>query len=85
MKLIIPQLVQPFVKTNKNDANDALVVRARICSELEFLGIEIDEQSNAQNANVISTETGRVAVRIMHADEELMIAKSNCGILGLTN
>ena len=63
----------------------APVVRARICSRLEFLGIEIDEQSNAQNADVISTETGRVAVRIMHTDEELMIAKSVCGILGLTN
>jgi len=63
----------------------APVVRARICSELEFLGIEIEEKSNAQNADVISTETGRVAVRIMHTDEELMIAKSVCGILGLTN
>ena len=63
----------------------APVVRARICSELEFLGIEIEEKSNAQNADVISTETGRVAVRIMHTDEELMIAKSVCGTLGLTN
>ena len=63
----------------------APVVRARICSELEFLGIEIEEESNAQNADVISTETGRVTVRIMHTDEELMIAKSVCGILGLTN
>lgn len=59
-------------------------VRARICSELVFLGIEIDEQSNALNGPVISTETGRVAVRVMHTDEELMIAKSVCEILGLT-
>ena len=63
----------------------APVVRARICAGLEFLGIEIEEESNAQNADVISTETGRVAVRIMHTDEELMIAKSVCGILGLPN
>jgi acetate kinase len=63
----------------------APVVRARICRELEFLGIEVDEQSNAQNADVISTATGRVAVRIIHTDEEVMIAKSVCGILGLTN
>jgi acetate kinase len=63
----------------------APVVRARICAGLEFLGIEIEENSNAQNADVISTETGRVAVRVMHTDEELIIAKSVCGILGLTN
>jgi acetate kinase len=61
----------------------ASVVRARICSELEFLGIEIEEQSNAQNADVISTETGKVVVRVMHTDEEVMIAKSACGVLRL--
>ncbi len=60
----------------------APAVRARICSGLEFLGIEIEETRNAANADVISTETGRVAVRVMHTDEELMIAKSVCGILG---
>ncbi len=63
----------------------APVVRAQICHGLEFLGVEIDESSNVQNAGVISTETGRVAVRIMHTDEELMIAKLVCGLLGLTN
>ena len=60
-------------------------MRVRICCGLEFLGIAIDEQSYAQNVDVISTETGRVAVRIMHTDEELFIGKSVCGILGLTN
>ena len=63
----------------------APVVRARICAGLEFLGIEIEEKSNANNTDVISTETGQVAVRVMHTDEELIIAKSVCGILGLTN
>ncbi|MGB5474186.1 MAG: acetate/propionate family kinase [Gammaproteobacteria bacterium] len=63
----------------------APVVRARICTGLEFLGVEIEGKSNAQNADVISTETGRVAVRVMHTDEELIIAKSVCAILGLTN
>lgn len=63
----------------------AAVVRARICAGMEFLGIEIEEESNAQNAAVISTKTGRVAVRILHTDEEVMIAKSVCGILGLSN
>lgn len=63
---------------------NALAVRARICAGLEFLGIEIDAKRNATNAGVISTQTGRVVVRVMRTDEEVMIAESVCRILGLT-
>ena len=63
----------------------APVVRAQICSELQFLGIEIEEKSNTQNTDVISVEDGRVIVRVIHTDEELMIANSVCDILELTN
>ena len=62
---------------------NAPAVRARICDGLEFLGIEIDENRNATNAGVISPETSPVAVRVMHTDEEKMIAKSVCRVLGL--
>ena len=58
-------------------------VRARICKGLAFLGIELDEPQNAANAGVISTPTGRVAVRVMHTNEEQMIAKTVCRVLGL--
>ena len=58
-------------------------VRARICKGLEFLGIELDDPQNAANAGVISTATGRVVVRVIHTDEEQMIAKTVCGVLGL--
>ena len=58
-------------------------VRARICKGLEFLGIELDDPQNAANAGVISTASGRVAVRVIHTDEEQMIAKTVCGVLGL--
>lgn len=61
----------------------APVVRARICAELEFLGIEIEAESNAHNAEVISKNTSRVVVRVMQSDEELMIATYVCRILGL--
>lgn len=61
---------------------NAPAVRARICDGLEFLGIEIEEKHNVTNAGVISAETSRVAVRVMHTDEELMIAKSVSHILG---
>lgn len=62
---------------------NAPVIRARICEGLAFLGIEIDVRRNVANASVISAETSRVAVRVMHTDEEVMIAKSVCHILNL--
>jgi len=62
---------------------NAPAVRARICDGLEFLGIEIEDKRNVTNAGVISAATSRVAVRVMHTDEEVMIAKSVCRVLGL--
>jgi acetate kinase len=58
-------------------------VRARICEGLQFLGIEIEEARNAANASVISARAGRVAVRVMHTDEEVMIARSVCRVLNV--
>jgi acetate kinase len=51
-------------------------IRARICEELGFLGIELNEAHNAKNAALISTHTAQVAVRVIKTDEELMIATS---------
>lgn len=55
---------------------NAPVVRARICEGLGFVGIKISKTRNANNAAVISTATGRVTVRVIRTDEELMIARS---------
>lgn len=60
---------------------NAPVIRARICDGLEFLGIKIDEKRNMTNTGVTSALTSRVAVRVMHTDEEVMIAKSVCRVL----
>ena len=59
----------------------APVVRARICTGLGFLGIELDAARNEQNADVISTDGGRVKVRVIRTNEELVIARSVCNIL----
>ncbi len=64
---------------------NAATVRARICSGLEFLGIEIEDQNNANNAEIISTKNSRVTVRVMHTDEELMLATTVCRVLNLAN
>ena len=57
-------------------------VRKRICSGLEFLGLELDEARNAANGPVISTDGSQATVRVIHTDEELMIAKAVFRILG---
>jgi acetate kinase len=63
---------------------NAPTVRARICDGLKFLGIELEEKRNEANEGVISTGAGRVAVRVIRTDEEQMIAKTVCHVLGLT-
>jgi acetate kinase len=62
---------------------NAPLVRARICGGLGFLGIELNETRNADSAGVISTDASRVPVRVICTDEELMIARSVCSLLGL--
>ena len=62
---------------------NAPLVRARACEGLSFLGIELDESRNAQTAGVISTDASRVTVRVIHTDEDWMIAKTVCRVLGL--
>jgi acetate kinase len=62
---------------------NAPVVRARICDGLGFLGIELDDNRNTANEGVISKDAIRVAVRVMHTDEEVMIAKSVCHRLNI--
>jgi acetate kinase len=59
------------------------VVRSRICEGLGFLGIELEEKRNAANEGVISVAASQVAVLVIHTDEEQMIARSVCRVLGL--
>ena len=51
-------------------------VRARICEGLEFLGIRMDQEQNADGNALISTLDSRVAVRLIHTDEEQIIARA---------
>jgi acetate kinase len=62
---------------------NAPLVRSRICDGLEYLAIELDAGRNDDNASLISTDGGRVAVRVIRTDEELMIARSVTQVLSL--
>jgi len=61
----------------------APLIRQRICDGLGFLGIELDPTRNATNAPLISQDAGRVTVRVIRTDEELMIARSVARVLEL--
>ena len=52
-------------------------------THLGFLGIEIEEKNNAANEGVISAAASRVAVRVIRTNEEHVIAKAVCSVLGL--
>lgn len=54
----------------------AAPVRAEICAGLEFLGVQIDDERNAATLPVISADGSRAQVRVIHTDEEIVIAKS---------
>ena len=56
-------------------------VRARICRGLAWLGIELDEAANADNAPVVSTGSSAVEVRVVPTDEERMIALHTLRVL----
>lgn len=62
---------------------NAPTVRARICDGLGFLGVELEEKRNAANEGVISAAGSRVPVRVIRTDEERMIARTVCHVLGL--
>ena len=62
---------------------NAPLIRQRICDGLGFLGIELDLKRNAKNEPLISPDAGRVKVRVIPTDEELMIARSVTRVLHL--
>jgi acetate kinase len=62
---------------------NAPLIRQRICDGLGFLGIELSQKRNAKNAPLISPDAGRVKVRVIRTDEELMIARSVTRVLNL--
>jgi len=59
------------------------IIRSRICEGLEFLGIKLEEDLNTANAPVISKDTGQAVVRVIHTDEEYMIARTVCRVLDI--
>ncbi|HEU4932159.1 MAG TPA: acetate kinase [Pyrinomonadaceae bacterium] len=60
-------------------------IRARICSELLWIGVELDTALNSQHgadqSGRISTENSRVAVYVIPTNEELLIARDTVRVV----
>lgn len=50
-------------------------MRGTVLASLGFLGIEVDEEANAAGRAIVSADGSRVAVLVVHTDEEIMIAE----------
>jgi acetate kinase len=67
----------------------AAPIRARICADLEFLGIEFDAGANAaaslhaSGTALICTAASRARVRVVRTDEQIMIAAQTRDVLGI--
>jgi acetate kinase len=59
-------------------------IRARICSQLAFLGIHLDPALNRTSAPIISKKAGKVVVRVIRTDEELYMARTLRDFTGRT-
>ena len=50
-------------------------VREEVCKDLEFLGIELDDQKNKNKEKIISKDSSRIPVLRIPTNEELVIAR----------
>ena len=64
---------------------NAPAIRAGICSQLDYLGITLDSERNVSNAPVISPDGSPVTVRVIPANEELVIARHTREVLSNVN
>ncbi|WP_416187514.1 acetate/propionate family kinase [Clostridium perfringens] len=62
---------------------NSIIERGAICRDLEFLGIELDEERNNIRAKVaeISKEDSRIKLFVVPTNEELMIAQDTVSIV----
>lgn len=56
-------------------------LRARICRELKYLGVELDARRNRASAPIITHRRSKVVVRVIRTDEELYMARTLFALL----
>ena len=56
-------------------------LRARVCGDAAWLGVDLDAKANERGATRITTAASRVPVFVIPTNEELMIARHTRGLL----
>lgn len=59
----------------------ASTVRSEICGGPKYLGIELNEDANSRHEPIISMSGSRCTVRVIHTNEDLMIARHTRSVL----
>jgi len=54
---------------------NAASIRERICDDMDWLGMELEETRNRKNEEIISSDRSRVRIFVLPTNEELMIAR----------
>jgi acetate kinase len=62
---------------------NAALIRARVCRDAAWLGVELDEGGNAKGGLRVSVGNSRVSAWVILTNEELMIARHTRSVLGL--
>ena len=62
---------------------NAAAIRAAVCRDARWLGVELDEAANEAGARTLHAASGRVSVWRVSTNEELMIAQHTAAVFGL--
>ncbi|MEE9314853.1 MAG: acetate/propionate family kinase [Rhizobiaceae bacterium] len=60
---------------------NAAPIREKICDDMNWLGMELDETRNRKNEQIISSDRSRVRIFVLPTNEELMIARHVVGLM----
>ncbi|WP_242393627.1 phosphoketolase [Anaeromyxobacter oryzisoli] len=63
---------------------NAAAIRERVCRDAAWLGVALDPAANAAGGPRITAARSRVSAWVVHADEELTIARQACRLLEAT-
>lgn len=74
VRLISPQYVKPYVKTNKNDYNDAAAICEAVCRpEMNFVEIKSIEQQDLQTLHRIRTRLVRERTALVNQTRGILL------------
>ena len=59
----------------------AAPIRARVCQDLQWLGVQFDETANRSGGPKISSDSSVVSVWVIPTDEDLMIARHTSNVI----